>query len=243
MIIDSIRFYEDVPNKGKWPFYLPPIKQIAQSGLVFNRPITFIVGENGSGKSTLVEGIAEAYGLDVRGGHGGRKYAVTKDDKNILGKYLKLDLTTTGHRTKAQRSQGFFLRSETAMGVFEYMSKVGVSGYGDRDIAEVSHGEGYIQVLLGRFQKQGLYLLDEPEAALSFTSCLALMKQLRQVVKNGSQVICATHSPIITALPEAAILEVNDSGITSKKWAELDLIKHWQRYMVNPEHYIKDLDK
>ena len=242
MIIESVRFYEPVSD-NEWPFYLPPIRQIAQAGLSFKNPVTFIVGDNGSGKSTLIEGIAEAYGLDVRGGHGGRKYAIAKDDKNVLGKYLKLDLTSTGYRTKAQHSQGFFLRSETAMGVFEYMSSAGVSGYGSKDISEVSHGEGYIQVLLGRFEKQGLYLLDEPEAALSFTSCLALMKQLRKVVKNGSQVICATHSPIITALSEAEILELNDSGIKRKKWSELDLIKHWQRYINNPEHYLKDLDK
>jgi predicted ATPase len=95
--------------------------------------------------------------------------------------------------------------------------------------------------LLGRFKGQGLYLLDEPEAALSFNSCLALMKQLKEVVQTGSQVICATHSPIIAALPNANILEVSDHGIQKKKWAELELVQNWQRYMNNPETYIKDL--
>ena len=241
MIVDNIRFYEPVPE-NEWPFFLPPIRQIIKSGLRFRKPITFIVGENGTGKSTLIEGIAEAYGLDVRGGHGGRMYAPPKDDKNILGKHLKLDLTSTGFRTKAQNAQGFFLRSETAKGVFEYMSDYGVGGYGDKDISEVSHGEGYVQVLLGRFVKQGLYLLDEPEAALSFTSCLVLMKRLKLIVENGSQVICATHSPLITALPEADIFEITDYGITSVKWSELELVKHWQRFMSSPDHYLKDLE-
>lgn len=241
MIIENLRFYEPVPT-ATWPFYLPPIRQIAEEGLRFTAPITFIVGENGAGKSTLVEAIAEAYGLDVRGGHGGRKYAVTGPPKSPLGERLKLDLTATGYRTKLKEAQGFFLRSETAMGVLEYMSDGGVTGYGAKRIATVSHGEGYIQVLLGRFKAQGLYLLDEPEAALSFNASLALMEQLKRVIQNGSQVICATHSPIITALPEADIFEVGEHGIAKRQWADLEIVKHWKRYMSNPEVYLKDLD-
>jgi predicted ATPase len=240
MIIDSLRLFKPVPE-DEWPFYLPPVRQIVESSLSFTKPVTFIVGENGSGKSTIIEAIAEAYGLDVRGGHGGRKYAVAAP-QSPLGKVLKLDLTSTGQRVKHKRAQGFFLRSETAMGVFEYMSDMGVPGYGGKHLSEVSHGEGYLQVLLGRFEGQGLYLLDEPEAALSFTTCLALMEQLSNVVKNGSQVICATHSPIITALPRADILEFGKRGIQNKQWSELDLVKQWQRYMASPEYYIKDLE-
>lgn len=240
MILDSLRFYEPLPH-DTWPFFLPPIRHIEQHGLRFAKPITFIVGENGSGKSTLVEAIAKAYGLDVRGGHGGRRYAATDNEDNNLAKQLRLDLTSTGYRTKMKHAQGFFLRSETAKGVFEYMSNAEVPGYGDKHLAEVSHGEGYIQVLLGRFNRLGLYLLDEPEAALSFTSSLALMEQLKLVVENGSQVICATHSPIITALPGAEIFEFSEDGISKKSWADLQLVQHWQRYMNNPEIYLKDM--
>jgi predicted ATPase len=138
MIIERLRFYEPVPMDA-WPFYLPPVRQMVEDGLSFSKPITFIVGENGSGKSTIIEAIAEAYGLDVRGGHGGRKYAVAAP-QSPLGKLLKLDLTPTGSRTKAKQAQGFFLRSETAKGVFEYMSDYNVPGYGDKHITEVSHG-------------------------------------------------------------------------------------------------------
>lgn len=239
MIVSGMRFYE-TPPEG-WPFFLPPVRHIAAHGLKFDAPITFIVGENGSGKSTVVEAIAESYGLDVRGGHGGRKYSPGSEEKSPLGKYLKLDMTTAGMRAKAKRSQGFFLRSESAMGVFEFMSNWGVPGYGWKHLSRVSHGEGYLQVLGGRFKGVGLYLLDEPEAALSFTSCLTLMKQLSEVVQNGSQVICATHSPIITALPDARILEFNEMGVETKKWAELQLTEHWRRYMANPDSYLQDL--
>ncbi|HSH18518.1 MAG TPA: AAA family ATPase [Candidatus Saccharimonadales bacterium] len=241
MILQGLRLYDPIPA-DTWPFYVPAVRHIVQHGLTFKKPITFIVGENGSGKSTVVEAIAETYGLDVRGGHGGRKYGASNFQKGPLSERLRLDLTASGYRTKYKGAQGFFLRSETAMGVFEYMSSMEVPGYGPRHLGRVSHGEGYIQVLLGRFKDKGLYLLDEPEAALSFTSCLALMKQLHTVVQSGAQVICATHSPIITALPGADILEFNQQGVELKRWAELDLVQHWQRYMAHPDTYLKDLN-
>src|ERR1044072_396795 len=102
MILDSLRLHEPIPDS--WPFYLPPVRHIGRHGLHFDKPITFIVGENGSGKSTLVEGIAEAYGLDVRGGHGGRKYAPSGPPKSPLGTYLKLDLPTTGTTTRFRQA-------------------------------------------------------------------------------------------------------------------------------------------
>jgi predicted ATPase len=241
MLLNGLRFYEQ-PPLDEWPFYLPAIRQIIEHGLAFSSPLTFIVGENGAGKSTLVEAIAEAYGLDVRGGHGGRQYASPNAGKSPLSNHLKLELTPMGYRTKSKNAQGFFLRSETAMGVFEYMSNRGVEGYGNNHLGEISHGEGYIQVFLAdRFQKRGLYLLDEPEAPLSFNSCLLLAEQLRRIVQQGSQVICATHSPIITALPSADILEISEQGIHKKKWQELELTQHWQRFMGHPAVYLNNL--
>ena len=114
----------------------------------FTTPVTFLVGENGSGKSTLVEAIAEAYGLDVRGGHAGRKYASTVA-KGPLGKHLKLDSTALGSIIvrRLRKTKGFFLRAETAYSVFEFMSDYGVEGYGEKHLSEVSHGEGFLQVL------------------------------------------------------------------------------------------------
>jgi predicted ATPase len=117
---------------------------------------------------------------------------------------------------------GFFLRSETAFGVFKFMSDHGVRGYGDRYSEHVSHGESYLQVLEGRFREPGLFLLDEPETPLSFQSCLVLVRVLVEAVQDGSQVICATHSPLLAAIPGARILEVNDRGIDAVAWEDLD---------------------
>lgn len=236
MIIESLRIKSEV-SIDVWPFYLAPVRQLIKSGLSFNNPITFLVGENGTGKSTIVEAIAEAYGLDMRGGHGGRKYGSASRHKSPLGETMTLDMSHLGNRMKLKRSQGFFLRSETALSVFEHMSNYGVEGYGSKHLGKVSHGEGYIQVLQGRFNRQGLYLLDEPEAALSFSAQLVLMKHLQELVANGSQVICATHSPILSATPGSAIFELNDNGIYEASWKELQLTQHWQRFMAKPEFF------
>lgn len=238
MVIESVRVRPEVPVDS-WPFFLPPVRQMMTASLVFDKPVTFLVGENGSGKSTIVEAIATAYGLDVRGGHGARKYAVASQPPNPLAEMMVLDFSRLGLRLKSKRSPGFFLRSETALGVFEHMSDYGVAGYGVKHLGTVSHGEGYIQVISGRFNQKGLYLLDEPEAALSFASQLVLMEKLQQLVANGSQVICATHSPILASLPGATLYELNDAGIAETAWEKLSLVEHWRRYLANPSFYLR----
>jgi predicted ATPase len=114
------------------------------------------------------------------------------------------------------------------------MSDQGISGYGERHAAEVSH-ESILQVLEGRFVDEGLYLLDEPEAPFSFRSCLALISVLDDLARNGSQVICATHSPLLTALPGAQILELSDDGICARTWRDLDLTTNWLRFLEAPD--------
>lgn len=210
---------------------------MAADGLSFVRPVTFLIGENGSGKSTIIEALAEAYGLDVRGGHGGRRYN-NAPPKGLLGQALQLDLTRRGTRG---RGRSFFLRAETALGVFEFMSDYGVAGYGDKHLAKISHGEGFMQVIDGRFSEPGLYLMDEPEAALSFTSCLQLVSALDNLARVGGQVICATHSPLISAIPGAQILELTQDGIQSRKWEETAMVDHWRRYLADPRSYLKHL--
>jgi predicted ATPase len=208
-------------------------------GLSFEQPICFLVGENGSGKSTIVEALAEAYGADVRGGHTGRKYA-SNLDKGELGERLRLDYAA-GSGSMRRKPKGFFLRAETAYGVFEFMSDAGVKGYGEQHLLEVSHGESFLQVFKARFNEPGLYLLDEPEAALSFSSCLSLMAVLHQLAQDGGQVVCATHSPLLASLRGASILELSDAGIRSVEWDQLELVAHWRRYLTNPEAYLRHL--
>ena len=240
MIISGI----DLPLSGiggEWPFTLPPIRQIAESGLRFTKPVTFLVGENGSGKSTVIEGIAEAYGLDVRGGHGGRRYN-NAPPKGPLGEAINLRRTAQGSRMVGRNTRGYFLRAETALGVFEFMSDHEVAGYGERHLARQSHGESFMQVFGGgRFDGAGLFLMDEPEAALSFRSCLQLISLLSTFNGDDAQVICGTHSPLLCALPGAAIFELGDHGIRSVQWEDLELVDHWRRYLNDPDSYLRHI--
>jgi predicted ATPase len=239
MIVTRAKVLPDLlPAKPQWPFDLPPVASLVTDGLVFEEPVTFLVGENGSGKSTIVEALAEAYGADVRGGHIGRRYAI-QQQKGPLGAAVRFDFAP-GNKMR-QKPKGFFLRAETAYGVFEFMSGAGVAGYGDKHLLAVSHGESFLQVFEARFNEPGLYLLDEPEAALSFSSCLSLLAVLSNLGRSGAQVVCATHSPLLASLPGAAVLQLSDEGITRVDWTDLELVAHWRRYLAAPEQYLRHL--
>jgi predicted ATPase len=106
---------------------------------------------------------------------------------------------------------------------------------------ELSHGESFLQVLAQHFHGPGFYLLDEPESALSFSSCLALIEVLHRLVREGAQVLCATHSPLLTALPDATILQLDDRGYTPVRWQDLTLLGHWRRYLTDPQSYLRHL--
>lgn len=224
-----------------WPYTVPCVAELAENGLAFKRPITFLVGENGSGKSTIVEALAEAFKFDDRGGRNLGPYASSRS-KTSLGEVLRLDLTARGSavlRGPRSKRRGFFLRAETAFGLME--TKSGSRGYWDEDTSEMSHGEGFFAVFSAMFQEPLLYLMDEPEAALSFTSCLRLVGLMHQLGQAGAQIICATHSPILAATPEADIIEIGEHGTRRSTWEQLDLVAHWRRYMDTPDSYLRHL--
>ncbi|WP_447005893.1 AAA family ATPase [Saccharothrix isguenensis] len=228
-----------LPDARPWPLTVPCVAQMAEEGMVFERPVTFLVGENGSGKSTLVEAFAEAWGLDARGGRAGRKY-VNDRPRTVLGDLLRWETTAAGARQKSgprTKRRGYFLRAETAFGFMEAVS--GMRGYWEEDTSEMSHGEGFLTVLANMFREPGFCLMDEPEAALSFTSCLRLVNLLYDLGESGAQVICATHSPVLAATPGADIIEVGDHGFRRTKWEDLALVDHWRRYMNNPAAYLR----
>jgi predicted ATPase len=237
MIIESARVIGARADSNAWPFTLPCVKALVDAPLTFTSAITIFVGENGSGKSTLIEGLAQAHGLDIRGGHGNRRYS-SNLEKEPLAAALQLAYGATA-RTMKSRSSGFFLRAETAHGMLTAMSDFRVAGYGERHAAMVSHGESYLQVLEGRFTQTGLYLLDEPESPLSFESCLVLIRVLHDAVANGSQVICATHSPVLAAIPHAQILQLDEEGINEVEWEDLDTVAQWRGYLADPERYLR----
>jgi predicted ATPase len=228
----------DEPPLRGWPFDLAPVAQVLREGLRLDRPVTFLVGENGSGKSTLIEAIAEAYGVDLRGGHIGRDYA-TGAEKSPLAQELRLRRTKVGRRMVGTTPRGYFLRAETAYGFFEVMS--GSQAYGGYDLMRLSHGESFLAVFDTRFDRPGPYLMDEHESALSFTSCLKLLALIGDIVERGSQVICATHSPLLAALPGAQILEIGEHGIRVVAWQDLQLVDHWRRFLSRPDVYLRHL--
>nr|WP_187361617.1 AAA family ATPase [Phytoactinopolyspora mesophila] len=226
-------------EREEWPFTVPCVAQLIGHGLEFKQPITFLVGENGSGKSTVVEALAEAFGLDAHGGRAGRKY-VNDRPKTALGEVLELDLTTQGARMKSShrlKQKGYFLRAETAFGLMSFVS--GMAGYWEQDTAMLSHGEGFLTVFDTMFTAPGFYIMDEPEAPLSFTSCLRLIGLMHELAADGAQIVCATHSPLLAATPEADIIEMGDHGVRRLPWEELDIVDHWRRYLNNPNAYLR----
>ncbi|WP_370949220.1 hypothetical protein AB5J62_17170 [Amycolatopsis sp. cg5] len=237
MIIERVEVTSPLADQDEsvWPLSIPAIRDVAENGLDFTSDLVVLVGANGIGKSTLLEGIAEAYGLDVRGGHGGRKYSSALD-KGPLGESLRLHRGKSGFT--GRKATGFFLRAETAHGMLSYMTEFNVAGYGDRKADEVSHGESYLQAITGRFNEPGLYLLDEAEGPLSFHSTLALLNHLRELVSTQqAQVIYSTHSPLVAALPGAQILELTEYGIEEQKWEDLEAVRLWQTFLRNPSRF------
>lgn len=216
----------------RWPYSLPPVAQLLERGLVLPSGVTFLVGENGSGKSTVVEAIAAAAGLNPEGGS---KYAQhsTRVSESPLSEALQLVRSVGAPRWS------FFLRAETMHGLYTYLEELPPGRRRPPRFHEMSHGESFLEVLAEHFDQPGFYVLDEPEAALSFRSCLTLVSVLHQLAEAGSQVLCATHSPLITALPGAQLLQLDDDGITPVQWQDLELVDHWRRYLGGPQAYLR----
>ncbi len=214
---------------GRWPMTVPAVAQLAREGLGLARGVTFLAGENGSGKSTLVEAVAMAYGLSPEGGSTHSRHS-TRPGESRLGEALRL------RRGVGSSRWGFFLRAETMHSWYSY-----VEGIGGDDVLfhEMSHGESFLALLRSRFRDPAFYCLDEPEAALSFSSTLGLMAALHELAAEGAQVLCATHSPVLASLPGATILELGDHGLRRVRWDELDLVHHWRAYLEAPGRYLR----
>ncbi|MEV8375813.1 AAA family ATPase [Kribbella sp. NPDC056861] len=207
----------------------------ADDGLDLDPGVTFLVGENGAGKSTLVEAIAVAYGMSPEGGSTGARLTTRVTESPL---YEEIHLT---RGTGAARA-GYFLRAETMHGFYTYLEdNPRTSGPQDLPFHRMSHGESFLSLIGDRFTRRGFYCLDEPESALSFSSSLAVVGVLEQLADSGSQVLCATHSPVISALPGATILEVGEWGIRESTWDDLQLVQNWRAYLETPERYLRHI--
>ncbi|MFT5873810.1 MAG: putative ATPase [Clostridium sp.] len=198
---------DNVKSFLKYPFCLPAIKHL--SSLEFHPKVTFIVGENGTGKSTILEAVAIACGFNAEGGIRNFNF-VTNNTHSELHNYIKL---IKGIRTP---KDGFFFRAESfynlATNIDELEREVPglLSSYGNRSLHKQSHGESFFSVFMNRFSGSGLYILDEPEAALSPSRQMSMITKIHELALHDSQFIIATHSPIIMAYPESTIYEIKD---------------------------------
>lgn len=216
-------------DRRRWPATLAPIRQILDKGLDLG-PITVFVGDNGAGKSTVVEALAAAFGLNAEGGTHAAMHQ-TRRTESDLADHLQLV------RGPGASKRGVFLRAETMHGHFSYLETLGPSS-----LHEQSHGEAFLDFVTTRSGISGLWVLDEPESALSLSGCLALLGVLRQLASNGSQVVLSTHSPILAALPEAELIEVGDWGLRRSTYDDLDLVQNWRLFLEAPERYLRHLD-
>ncbi|MEV5410612.1 AAA family ATPase [Thermopolyspora sp. NPDC052614] len=222
-----------------WAADLSPIRHLAERGLALTCPVAFLVGENGSGKSTIIEAIADVCGINSAGGKAGTKYS-SAGPMSSLGKVLDAELTSTGLRLlygPRLKRRAFFFRAESLFNLGQNVS--GMHGFWEEDLTEQSHGEGFFTVLEHMVSGPGLYLMDEPEAALSFQSCMRLVGLMARVAREGGQIICATHSPILASMPGAEIFELDDRGIRKTEWEDLQLVDHWRRFLAKPDFYLR----
>jgi predicted ATPase len=218
-----------------WPRTIPAVEQLLRDGLTLRKGVTFLVGENGSGKSTIVEAVAMAFGMSPEGGSTQGHHS-TRPTESPLSAALRLQ------RGLGSARWGFFLRAETMHGWYSFLEdNPQPDSVRNRDpvFHELSHGESFLELLRSRFSRPGFYCLDEPEAALSFSSTLGLIGVLHDVVRDGGQVLCATHSPVLAAMPGATILEVGDWGYRRTTWEELELVQHWKAYLDTPGRYLR----
>ncbi|MGJ3508789.1 AAA family ATPase [Enemella sp. A6] len=224
----------ETPEDPKlWPFTIPAVRQLLDEGLDLG-PATVLVGENGSGKSTVVEAIAEAYGMNPEGGSTGAMHVTTRTESPLSG-HLRL---VRGARASRK---GYFLRAETMHGLYTYLDEVGFGGLHER-----SHGESFLELIETRcygpngLPRPGLYLFDEVESALSFTSCLRVLAILVELSREPDvQVVLATHSPVLAALPGARVLQLDADGFHDTTWDELDLVRDERLFLADPRRFLR----
>jgi predicted ATPase len=235
---------ERVPSFGEYPFSLPCVAALTQR-LRLDPFVTFFVGENGSGKSTLVEGIAVALGFNAEGGTKNFNFA-TRSSESPLHRALRVARTHRRPRT------GFFLRAESLFNVatnIEHMDAEPlpvpappvIDSYGGRSLHEQSHGESFMATIKNRFGASGLYLMDEPESALSPTRQLELLREVRKLCRQGSQFIMATHSPLLMAYPGALIYGLSGRGIERIAYEDTEHYRVTCSFLKSPTKALEEL--
>lgn len=215
--------WDEVEDSDSYPFSIPAIA--AMDAIEFHPDVTFLIGENGAGKSTLVEAIAVAMGFGPEGGTKNVRIQ-SADDVSPLSNFLKLEKSFKRPR------DGYFLRAESFYNVASYMDETGyLGGYGGKSLHARSHGEAFFSALNDKLRGNGLYIFDEPEAALSPSRQMAVLTVINELVKAESQFIIATHSPILMAYPNCKILLLHDQGISEIPYEETEHFKVTKEFL------------
>lgn len=228
---------EKIPTFNLYPFSIPAIENLSEIKL--ERNVTFFVGENGSGKSTLLEAIADKCGFNTAGGGRNNSYDVYEADSE-LSQFIRLSWMP-------KVTNGFFLRAESFYHFATHIDEVDENGfkdYGGKSLLQQSHGESFLSLFLNRFNGEAIYLLDEPEAALSPARQLTLLKIIHDLETQGdSQFIIATHSPILLGYPEADIYCFDNGRISKINYEETDHYSITKYFLENRKRFLHELFK
>lgn len=249
LLLDRVGFDPEVKQPAEYPFTLPVVTALARAGgLEFTAAVTFLVGPNGSGKSTLVEAVATAWGFNPEGGSTSFQFSTTDTATHSrLGESLVL------RRGTRRARGGYFLRAESFYNVASEIDRLDaepappsagklIDGYGGVSLHQRSHGESFLDLLTHRFRPQCLYLLDEPEAALSPHGVVTALTRIHHLAARGAQFLIATHSPILLAVPDATILQITDHGhLEHVDYDHAMPVAVTRRFLTDPTGYLQPL--
>ena len=242
LILDSTR----VRSWDEYPFTVPAARWLKGKAIEFHPKCTFLIGENGSGKSTLLEGMAELEGFHPAGGTRNFNYESRETSQESP---LKWCLTLGKGVLGKLRRDGFFFRAESFYNAASYIEQLeaGLPAdrrlYGEKSLHQQSHGESFLTLFTERLTGGGLYLFDEPEAALSPQRQLAFLAAMRGWIQNEAQLVIATHSPIIMAYPDAWIYELNSNGIRRVDYGETEHYKVTHAFLTRTQAMLDELFK
>lgn len=240
-LTDIILKRDEIEDTSEYPFSLDAFRKLDR--LRLHPKVTFFVGENGTGKSTLLEAIAVANGFNPEGGTKNFGFS-TRNSHSVLEKYIRCS------RGVKKPKGGYFLRAESFYNVateienldseFSYGPPI-IDSYGGKSLHEQSHGESFLALLMNRFSKNSLFILDEPEAALSPTRQMSMISRMHELGTQSCQFIIATHSPIIMAYPEADILVLGENGIVKTDYEETEHYQVMKSFIGNRERMLRQL--
>ncbi len=240
-LIDIILKRDEISDASEYPFCLNAFRDLHR--LTLHPKCTFFVGENGSGKSTLLEAIAIANGFNPEGGTKNFGFS-TRESHSTLDKYIRCS------RGVKKPQDGYFLRAESFFNVASEIEALDrefsfgppiINSYGGKSLHEQSHGESFFALLMNRFSKDSLFILDEPEAALSPSRQLSMICRMNELASQNCQFLIATHSPILMAFPDADILVLGEEGIVKTDYKDTEHYQITKSFINNPDGMLQQL--